>query len=158
MPGAGANPAGLDDDRPRCENHGLAFGRWRRPFVDAVGGLVDPLPVRDPCGVNAVYAIISDGPHQYRVEEGQTLDIETKKLPDDATTVEFDRVLLVGGVEDGPTVGQPVIEGARVTASVLGTVKGDKITIQKLRRRKNYRLKKGHRQKYLRVRIDRIET
>ena len=106
----------------------------------------------------AVYAIISDGPHQYRVEEGQVLDVERKDLPEGAESIEFDRVLFVGDVDDGPKVGHPVVEGAKVTASVVGEVKGKKITIQKLRPRKNYRLKKGHRQKYLRVKIEKIEA
>ncbi|RME41452.1 MAG: 50S ribosomal protein L21 [Planctomycetota bacterium] len=105
-----------------------------------------------------MYAIISDGPHQYRVEEGQTLDVERKDLPEDAATVEFDRVLLVGGGEDGVRVGRPVVENAKVTASVLGEIKGDKLVIRKYRRRKNSRRKTGHRQKYLRVRIDKIEA
>jgi len=105
-----------------------------------------------------VYAIISDGSHQYRVEEGQILDVERRDLPEDAKTVEFGRVLLVGDVEDGPKIGKPVVEGAKVIAAVLGEIKGEKITIHKRRPRKNYQLKKGHRQKYLRVKIDKIEV
>jgi len=105
-----------------------------------------------------MYAIINDGSHQYRVEEGQILEVERKDLPEDTETIEFDRVLLVGDVEDGPKVGQPTVEGAKVTAKVLGEVKGDKLVIQKRRRRKHYRLKKGHRQKYLRVKVDKIEV
>lgn len=86
------------------------------------------------------------------------LEVERKDLPEDASTVEFDRVLLVGDLEDGPKVGQPTVDGAKVTASVMSEVKGPKLTIQKHRRRKYYRLKKGHRQKYLRVKIDKIEA
>lgn len=104
-----------------------------------------------------MYAIISDGPHQYRVEEGKTLDVERKDLPDDAKTYEFDHVLFVGDIEDGPKVGQPTVEGAKVTASVIGEYKGTKITIYKRRRRKTYRRKQGHRQKYLKVMIEKIE-
>lgn len=105
-----------------------------------------------------MYVIINDGAHQYRVEEGQVLEVERKDLPEDAKTIEFDRVLLVGDVEDGPKVGQPVVDGAKVTAAVLGEFKGEKLTIRKRRRRKNYQLKKGHRQKYLRVKIEKIEV
>ncbi len=105
-----------------------------------------------------MYAIISDGSHQYRVEEGQVLEVERKELAEDTKIVEFDRVLLVGDVPDGPKIGQPVVEDAKVTASVIGEVKGKKITIQKLRRRKTYRLKQGHRQKYLRLKIEKIEA
>ncbi len=105
-----------------------------------------------------MYAIISDGAHQYRVEEGQVLEVERKELPEDAKTVEFDRILLVGDGEDGPKIGQPVVEGAKVTAAVLGEFKDKKITIQKLRRRKNSRTKMGHRQKLLRIRVEKIEA
>ena len=105
-----------------------------------------------------MYAIISDGNHQYRVEEGLIFDVERKDLPPDAKTIEFDRVLFVGDLEDGPKIGQPVVDGAKVTASVLGEIKGDKITIHKRRPRKNYQLKKGHRQKYLQVKVEKIEV
>jgi large subunit ribosomal protein L21 len=105
-----------------------------------------------------VYAIISDGAHQYQVEEGQILEVQRKELPDDAETIEFDRILFVGGAEEGPKIGTPVVEGAKVIASVLGEIKGQKITIQKMRRRKNSRVKKGHRQKYLRVKVETIES
>jgi large subunit ribosomal protein L21 len=86
-----------------------------------------------------VYAIISDGPHQYRVEEGQELDVERKDLPDDAQTIAFDRVLFVGGADGGPRIGQPIIDGA------------------KYRRRKTYKRRTGHRQRFLRVKIEKIE-
>jgi large subunit ribosomal protein L21 len=105
-----------------------------------------------------VYAIISDGAHQYRVEEGQVFEVQRKDLPEDAETIEFDRVLLVGDVEDGPKIGQPVVEGAKVTASILGEIKGDKIVIHKRRPRKRYRRKSGHRQRYLQVKVDKIEA
>ncbi len=105
-----------------------------------------------------MYAIISDGAHQYQVEEGQILEVQRKELPDDTETIEFDRILFVGGAEEGPKIGTPVVEGAKVIASVLGEVKGQKITIQKMRRRKNSRVKKGHRQKYLRVKVETIES
>ena len=104
-----------------------------------------------------MYAIISDGAHQYRVEEGLVFEVQRKALAEDTKVYEFDRVLMVGDVEGGPKIGQPVVEGAKVTASVLGEIKGDKITIRKHRRRKNYSLKKGHRQKFLQLKVDKIE-
>ena len=104
-----------------------------------------------------MYAIISDGAHQYRVEEGQVLEVQRKDLPEDTKTYEFDRVLLVGDIDDGPKIGRPVLEGVKVSGTVLGEIKGDKVVIQTIRRRKNYSLKKGHRQKFLQVRIDKIE-
>jgi large subunit ribosomal protein L21 len=105
-----------------------------------------------------VYAIISDGTHQYRVEEGQVLEVQRKDLDEDAKTIEFDRVLMVGDLEGGPKIGQPVVDGARVKATVLGEIKGDKLVIQKFRRRKGYSLKKGHRQRYLQVKVEKIEV
>lgn len=102
-----------------------------------------------------MYAIIQDGAHQYRVEEGLIFEVQRKELPEDAATVEFDRVLMVGG-EGEPRIGTPLVDGAKVTASVIGEIKGDKIIIQKFRRRKHYHRKQGHRQKYLQVRVDKI--
>lgn len=106
-----------------------------------------------------MYAIIADGSHQYRVEEGMILDVQREPdLPDDAKTLTFDRVLMIGDTEGGPKIGQPVVAGAKVQATVVTEFKGEKIIIQKFRRRKKYALKKGHRQKYLRVQIDKIEA
>ncbi len=104
-----------------------------------------------------MYAIIEDGAHQYKVAAGTKLDVQLHDLADQQQTIEFDKVLLVN--DDGNVkVGQPYIPGAKVTASIEGELKGDKITIIKFRRRKNYRRKQGHRQKYLRVAIDKIEA
>lgn len=105
-----------------------------------------------------MYAIINDGGHQYRVEEGLVFDVQRKDLPEDAKTIEFDRVLMVGDLPDGPKVGQPVVEGAKVTATIVGEVKGEKIDIHKQHRRKGYNLHRGHRQKHLRVKVDKIEV
>lgn len=102
-----------------------------------------------------MYAIIEDSGTQFRVEKGQTLDIDLRDLPEGQQRIEFDRVLLVGQGEN-TRVGTPYVEGARVVASVVGPVKGPKIYIQKFKRRKGYRLRKGHRQKYLRVAIEDI--
>ena len=105
-----------------------------------------------------MYAIISDGAHQYRVEEGTVLDVERKDLADDATTIEFDRILMVGDHPDGVKIGRPVVEGAKVVASVIGEHKAPKIDIRKFSRRKGYSLHKGHRQKYLQVKVEKIEA
>lgn len=121
-------------------------------------GLFAYLRLVEVFGANTVYAIINDGAHQYRVEEGQILDVQRKDLPEDAETIEFDRVLFVGDLEDGSKLGQPVVEGAKVTAQILGEIKGEKIIIQKFRRRKGYALKKGHRQRHLRVKVQKIEA
>ena len=105
-----------------------------------------------------MYAIIKDGDHQYRVEEGQVLEVQRKDFLEGAGTIEFDRVLCVGDIEDGPRIGRPWVEGAKVTVSVLREIKGEKLTIQRFRPRKNYSVKKGHRQKYLRVKVEKIDV
>ena len=71
-----------------------------RPGGDAHGDV----PKETTTEVFEVYAIISDGAHQYRVEEGQVFEVQRKDLDEQTTTIEFDRVLLVGGTDDGPTL------------------------------------------------------
>tara|TARA_B100000686_G_scaffold318324_1_gene367986 strand:+ start:644 stop:958 length:315 start_codon:yes stop_codon:yes gene_type:complete len=101
-----------------------------------------------------MYAIISDSGRQYKVEEGQELDVDFRQLePDDELT--FDRVLAVSD-DDGLKLGKPVVDGASVTAKVLGPERGEKIYVQKLRRRKNSRRRTGHRQWYTKVQIVKI--
>ena len=104
-----------------------------------------------------MYAIIADGGRQYRVEEGQELDIDYRDSATKGDELEFDRVLAVAG-EEGFQLGQPAVDGAKVTAEVLGVEQGTKIYIQKIRRRKTYRRRTGHRQLYTRVRISKIES
>jgi large subunit ribosomal protein L21 len=101
-----------------------------------------------------MYAIISDGNRQYRVEEGQELVVDYRDAKPGAT-IKFENVLAVGG--DGDTkLGLPLVKGASVAAEVLGPEKGEKIVIQKLRRRKNMRRKTGCRHVYTRVRVGKI--
>jgi large subunit ribosomal protein L21 len=103
-----------------------------------------------------MYAIISADGRQIKVEEGQELDIDLR----DASVgdqVKFDRVLACR-YDSEFKVGQPVLEGASVTAEVLAVVPGPKLVIQKARRRKTYRRKTGHRQLYTRVKIGKIEV
>jgi large subunit ribosomal protein L21 len=105
-------------------------------------------------GASEQYAIVVDGGRQYRVCEGQELEIDFRHLPAGAEVV-FDRVLAVskGGKL---TLGKPVVKGASVKGAVLGSVQGDKIYVQKFARRKNYRRRTGHRSLATRVRIDSI--
>ena len=104
-----------------------------------------------------MYAIIEDRGGQYNVREGDTVEIQRLDIPDDADKIVFDRVLMVGEGQN-TRIGQPYLEDARVTASVKEEVKGDKITVIKMKRRKGYRRKQGHRQRYLQVHIDKIEA
>jgi len=103
-----------------------------------------------------VYAIIEDSGQQFRVCEGDTLNVDLRELADGADQVQFDRVLLIGG-DDDVKVGTPLVAGAKVVADVVDPiVKGPKVHSYHWRRRKASRTKTGHRQKYLRVRIKEI--
>ncbi len=104
-----------------------------------------------------MYAIIEDGAHQYKVEEGDTLEVQRRDLEDGQSSVEFDRVVMIGNGADSK-IGQPYVDGAKVVANVCAELKGDKIHVIKFRRRKGYRRKIGHRQKYLQVKIEKIEA
>ncbi len=103
-----------------------------------------------------MYAIISDGSRQYKVEEGQLLLVDYRDTPA-GEKLTFDRVLAVGG--DGDVrLGTPLVEGASVTAEVVGLEQGPKLVVQKLRRRKNMRRKTGFRAMNTRVKIDKISV
>lgn len=102
-----------------------------------------------------MYAIISDGGRQYRVEEGQELDIDYRDASKKGDEIAFDSVLAVSSGDD-VKLGAPTVDGASVTAEVVGIEQGPKLVIQKLRRRKNSRRRTGHRQMYTRVRISKI--
>ena len=101
-----------------------------------------------------MHAIIETGGKQYKVAEGDTLFIE--KLPVEAgEAVTFDKVLAVIDGEN-VTVGTPVVEGAKVDASVVKNGKGKKIIVFKYKPKKGYRRKQGHRQPYTKVEITAI--
>ncbi len=104
-----------------------------------------------------MYAVIEDSGQQFRVCQGDVLDVDLRDLGD-AKKVTFDRVLLVSG-DDDLKIGTPLVKGAKVTAEVVDPdLKGKKVHIYRLRRRKASRTKTGHRQRYLRVRITKIKT
>lgn len=98
-----------------------------------------------------MFAIIATGGKQYKVKEGQVLKVEKLEA---VGKVVFDQVLLVGG--ENVKIGMPHVEGAKVEATVLGEVKGPKVTIRKYKAKVRYRRKTGHRQKYTEVKIDKI--
>ena len=103
-----------------------------------------------------MHAIIETGGKQYKVAEGDTLFIE--KLPVEAgDAVTFDQVL---AVIDGDTltVGTPVVEGAKVDASVVKNGRGKKVIVFKYKPKKGYRRKQGHRQPYTKVTIGKISV
>ena len=101
-----------------------------------------------------VYAIIETGSKQYRVAEGDLIDVELLSL-EPKETIEFEKVLFV---YDGKShhVGAPVVAGFTVKGEVVSDIKGPKVVAFKYRRRKDSRRKVGHRQKYSRVKIVQI--
>ncbi len=103
-----------------------------------------------------MYAIIRDDNRQYKVEEGQEVVIHYRDVPV-GEKLTFDSVLAVGGAGDAK-LGAPLVQGASVAAEVLGPEKGEKLVIQKLRRRKNFRRKTGERHIFTRVRIGKISV
>ena len=101
-----------------------------------------------------MYAVIKTGGKQYRVSPGDSIEVE--KLPYEVgEQVELDEVLLVAN-GSGTQIGRPLVEGAKVKATVTRQAKGRKVIIFKYRPSKRYRRRRGHRQHYTRLRIDEI--
>jgi large subunit ribosomal protein L21 len=102
-----------------------------------------------------MYAIIQRGGHQYRVEQGQVLNVERLDA-EQGTQLSLGDVVFLGG--EVPRIGRPFVDGASVQATVIGPAKGPKLMVFKYRRKNRYRVKTGHRQKYTRVRVDSIQV
>ena len=101
-----------------------------------------------------MYAVIKTGGKQYRVSPGDSVDVE--KLPYEVgEQIELAEVLVVAK-DKGATIGRPLVEGAKVKATVTRQAKGRKVVIFKYRPSKRYRRRKGHRQNFTRLRIDEI--
>lgn len=98
-----------------------------------------------------MYAVFQTGGKQYRVSEGDVLRVESLEA-DEGASLDFDTVLLVS---DGETteIGKPYVAGGRVSATVTGHGRGDKITIVHFRRRKHSRKQMGHRQNFTELKI-----
>ena len=103
-----------------------------------------------------MYAIVETGGKQYKTQPGEVLRVE-KLVGSVGDTVTFDKVLMVGTDED-VRIGMPTVEGALVKGRIVTQDKGRKIIVFKYKRRKRYRLKKGHRQFFTAVQIDAIEA
>ena len=103
-----------------------------------------------------MYAIVRDGSHSYRAEEGAVLRLDLRAGAAKGDRITLDRVEFVGG--EKPRVGTPTVKGATVTAEVLGHLKGEKLISFKYKRRKGYERKKGHRQQYTEVRVLKVEA
>ncbi len=103
-----------------------------------------------------MYAVIESGGKQHRVTEGETLKLEKIEAAP-GETVEFDKVLMIGG-GDHLKIGTPMVAGSKVTAEVVSQGRHKKIKIVKFNRRKNYRKETGHRQWFTEVKITGISA
>ncbi len=103
-----------------------------------------------------MYAIVEIAGKQFRVSPRERLYVPRLRA-EVGETLTLDRVLLVAE-DDTVRVGKPVVEGASVQVRVLDHVKGDKVIVFKKKRRKGYRVKKGHRQPYTRIEVESLET
>lgn len=101
------------------------------------------------------FAVIKTGGKQYIVTEGQMLTIE--KLEHEGDKVVFDQVLLVAD-EKKASIGQPLVAGAKVTATVVGEGKGEKKIVFRFKAKTRYHKKKGHRQPFTKVKIEKISA
>ena len=103
-----------------------------------------------------MYAIVEINGQQFKVEQGKKLFVHHIKNAEEGKTVEIDRVLLIDN--DGTvTVGAPVVEGAKVVLEVVKPlVKGDKVIVFKMKRRKDYRKKNGHRQQFTELEVKQV--
>ncbi len=100
------------------------------------------------------YAIVEDGGKQFKAVEGGTIDVD--HFPAEiGDQLDLERVLLLAE-DERVEVGTPLVNGAKVMATVLAQVKGPKVIVFKYRPKKHYRVKTGHRQRYTRLQIDSI--
>lgn len=104
-----------------------------------------------------MYAVIETGGKQYRVAQGDTIKVEKLEAAD-GSAVEFDKVLMVGKDEADVVIGTPYVSGGKVTATVKSQGRHDKIEIIKMRRRKHFRKRAGHRQAYTELEITGISA
>ena len=101
-----------------------------------------------------MYAIVDISDKQFKVRSGETLYVPHQAEAEADDTLNFDRVLLVSDGDGDVTVGTPTVDGASVKARVVEHVKGDKVIVFKKKRRKRFRVKKGHRQQYTQIRVE----
>jgi large subunit ribosomal protein L21 len=116
--------------------------------------ILHPLECGKLIEIQSMYAVIESGGKQHRVEPGEVLKLEKLNV-DEGSTVDFDKVMMIGEGES-VQIGTPYVEGGKVTAEVVRHGRSDKITIIKMKRRKNYRRQAGHRQYYTEVKIKEI--
>ncbi|MFP3975030.1 MAG: 50S ribosomal protein L21 [Dehalococcoidia bacterium] len=103
-----------------------------------------------------MYAIVKTGGKQVKVSEGQTIDVE-RLYEEEGSSVDLDQVLLLSD-DEKVVAGQPVVDGAKVKATVVEHGRSPKVTVFKYKNKIRYRRKKGHRQPYTRLKVDQIVT
>ena len=112
----------------------------------------DRVPRQSP-----MYAVLDDRNQQYRVAQGDKIKIHLRADANEGDTLTFDKVCAVGGEADSAgKVGTPFVDGASVTAKVIKNVKGPKVIIGKMRRRKDFRKRTGFRAQYTMIQIESI--
>ena len=105
-----------------------------------------------------MYAIVDVKDKQFKVREDDTLYVPYHSSAEVDDELTLDRVLLVSDQDGDTTLGTPTVEGASVRATVVDQVKGDKVIVFKKKRRKRYRVKRGHRQQYTQIQIDSLDV
>ena len=103
-----------------------------------------------------MYAIVEINGQQFKAEQGQKLFVHHIKDSEEGQTVEFEKVLLVDN-EGSIKVGAPTVDGAKVVCEVVKPlVKGDKVIVFKMKRRKDYRKKNGHREQFTQIEVKQV--
>ncbi|WP_028454121.1 50S ribosomal protein L21 [Chitinilyticum litopenaei] len=102
-----------------------------------------------------MYAVVKTGGKQYKVAVGEKLKVEQIAADIDSQIVLNEVLMVADG--DAVVIGTPVVAGAAIKATVVSHGRGDKVRIFKMRRRKHYMKRQGHRQNYTEIRIDAIE-
>ncbi len=105
-----------------------------------------------------MYAIVDVKDKQFKVQEDDTLYVPYHSEADVDEELTLDRVLLLSDGDGDVTVGTPTVDDASATARVVDHVKGDKVIVFKKKRRKRYRVKRGHRQQYTQIRIESLDV
>ena len=103
-----------------------------------------------------MYAIVEINGQQFKAEQGKKLFVHHIKNSEEGQTVEFEKVLLVDN-EGAIKVGAPTVDGAKVVCEVVNPlVKGDKVIVFKMKRRKDYRKKNGHREQFTQIEVKQV--
>lgn len=105
-----------------------------------------------------MYAIIEDSGTQIKVSQGDIIRVDLRDLPENAQSLTFDRVLMIGCEKNGPTIGAPVVAGASVTADIIDPDDSEKVSVVKFKRRKTYKRNNGHRQHYIKCKVTGIKA